>query len=72
MRGGVNITIPVQEGVSYRWARSIWVGLEQDKLTVDELGDGPRHESRRSLPMRPRIDNGLKSATKGLPSPADF
>jgi len=33
--GGVNITIPVQEGVSYRWARSIWDG--NDKLTVDEL-----------------------------------
>jgi outer membrane protein assembly factor BamA len=59
--GGVNITIPVQEGVSYRWAKSIWDG--SDKLTVDELAT--------ALGMNPgdladgtRIDNGLKSVDK--------
>ncbi|MDX6404419.1 MAG: hypothetical protein QOH70_1874 [Blastocatellia bacterium] len=59
--GGVNITIPVQEGVSYRWARSIWDG--NDKLTVDELAT--------ALGMNPgdladgtRIDTGLKSVDK--------
>lgn len=59
--GGVNITIPVQEGVSYRWAKSIWDG--SDKLTVEELAT--------ALGMNPgdladgaRIDNGLKSVDK--------
>jgi outer membrane protein assembly factor BamA len=59
--GGVNITIPVQEGVSYRWARSIWDG--NDKLTVDDLAT--------ALGMNPgdladgnKIDNGLKSVDK--------
>ena len=59
--GGVNITIPVQEGVSYRWAKSIWDG--SDKLTVEELAT--------ALGMNPgdladgtKIDNGLKSVDK--------
>jgi outer membrane protein assembly factor BamA len=59
--GGVNITIPVQEGVSYRWAKSVWDG--SDKLTVDELAT--------ALGMNPgdladgvKIDNGLKSVDK--------
>src|SRR5436190_7811161 len=34
--GGVNVTIPVNEGRSYRWAKSIWDG--NDKLTVEDLG----------------------------------
>jgi outer membrane protein assembly factor BamA len=59
--GGVNITTPVQEGVSYRWARSIWDG--NDTLTVEELAT--------ALGMNPgdvadgvRIDNGLRSVDK--------
>ena len=59
--GGVNVTIPVNEGRSYRWAKSIWDG--NDKLTVEDLGT--------ALGMNPgdladgtRIDAGLKNVDK--------
>ncbi len=59
--GGVNVTIPVKEGVSYRWAKSIWDG--NDKLTVEDLAT--------ALGMNPgdladgtRIDAGLKNIDK--------
>jgi outer membrane protein assembly factor BamA len=55
--GGVEVTIPVQEGPRYQWAGSVWDG--NDKLTVTELAT--------ALGMNPgdladatRIDNGLK------------
>ena len=59
--GGVNVTIPVNEGQSYRWAKSIWDG--NDKLTVEDLAD--------ALGMNPgdladgaKIDSGLKNVEK--------
>jgi outer membrane protein assembly factor BamA len=59
--GGVNVTIPVEEGKSYRWAKSIWDG--NDKLAVEDLAT--------ALAMNPgdladgtRIDNGLKNVDK--------
>jgi outer membrane protein assembly factor BamA len=59
--GGVNLTIPVNEGVSYRWAKSIWDG--NDKLTVEDLAT--------ALGMNPgdladgaKIDAGLKNVEK--------
>jgi len=55
--GGVNVTIPVSEGLAYRWAKSIWDG--NDKLNVEELAT--------ALGMNPgdladgvKIDKGLK------------
>src|SRR5436190_21936872 len=59
--GGVNVSIPVDEGKSYRWAKSIWEG--NDKLTVEDLGT--------ALGMNPgdladgtKIDAGLKNVEK--------
>ena len=59
--GGVNVTIPVDEGKSYRWAKSIWDG--NDKLTVEDLAT--------ALGMNPgdladgtKIDAGLKNVDK--------
>ena len=55
--GGVDVSVPVAEGLSYRWAKSVWDGNE--KLTIDELAT--------ALGMNPgdladgtRIDDGLK------------
>jgi len=55
--GGVEVTIPVQEGPRYQWAGSVWDG--NDKLTVTELAT--------ALGMNPgdladamKIENGLK------------
>jgi outer membrane protein assembly factor BamA len=63
--GGVNVTIPVTEGASYRWAKSIWDG--NDKLTVEDLGT--------ALGMNPgdladglKIDAGLKNVAKAYGS----
>jgi outer membrane protein assembly factor BamA len=59
--GGVAVTIPVEEGRSYRWAKSVWDG--NDKLTVEELAT--------ALGMNPgdvadglKIDGGLKNIAK--------
>jgi outer membrane protein assembly factor BamA len=59
--GGVAVTIPVEEGPTYRWAKSIWEGNE--KLTVEELAT--------ALGMNPgdladgiKIDNGIKNVAK--------
>jgi outer membrane protein assembly factor BamA len=59
--GGVNVTIPVNEGVSYRWAKSIWDG--NDKLAVEDLAT--------ALGMNPgdladgtKIDKGLKNVAR--------
>lgn len=59
--GGVNVTIPVDEGQAYHWAKSIWDG--NDKLGIEELGP--------ALGMNPgdvadgiKIDNGLKNVAK--------
>jgi len=59
--GGVNVTIPVTEGPSYRWAKSIWDG--NDKLSVEDLAE--------ALGMNPgdiadgvKIDAGLKNIAK--------
>jgi outer membrane protein assembly factor BamA len=59
--GGVNVTIPVNEGQSYRWAKSVWDG--NDKLTVEDLGT--------ALGMNPgdladglKIDTGVKNVAK--------
>ena len=59
--GGVNVTIPVEEGQAYRWAKSIWDG--NDKLSIEELGP--------ALGMNPgdvadgiKIDNGLKNVAR--------
>ena len=69
--GGVNVSISVDEGKSYRWAKSVWDG--NDKLTVEDLGD--------ALGMNPgdvadgsKIDAGLKNvekayATRGFLTP---
>ncbi|HYW73159.1 MAG TPA: POTRA domain-containing protein [Pyrinomonadaceae bacterium] len=63
--GGVNVTIPVTEGQSYRWAKSIWDG--NDKLTVEDLAI--------ALDMNPgdladggKIDKGLKNVAKAYRS----
>ena len=55
--GGVEVTIPVEEGPRYQWAGSVWDGNE--KLTVTELAT--------ALGMNPgdladgmKIDSGLK------------
>jgi outer membrane protein insertion porin family len=55
--GGVEVTIPIEEGPRYQWAGSVWDG--NDKLTVTELAT--------ALGMNPgeladgtRIENGLK------------
>jgi len=55
--GGVEVTIPVEEGPRYQWAGSVWDG--NDKLTVTELAT--------ALGMNPgdladatRIESGLK------------
>lgn len=59
--GGVNVTIPVTEGSSYRWAKSIWDG--NDKLSVEDLAT--------ALGMNPgdiadgvKIDAGLKNVAR--------
>ena len=59
--GGVDVSIPVEEGLSYRWAKSVWDGNE--KLTIDELAP--------ALGMNPgdladgtRIDDGLKKVAE--------
>jgi len=59
--GGVNVTIPVEEGQAYRWAKSVWDG--NDKLGIEELGP--------ALGMNPgeladglKIDLGLKNVAK--------
>ena len=59
--GGVNVTIPVTEGSSYRWAKSIWDG--NDKLSVEDLAT--------ALGMNPgdiadgvKIDAGLKNIAR--------
>jgi len=59
--GGVNVTIPVEEGQAYRWAKSVWDG--NDKLGIEELAP--------ALGMNPgevadgiKIDNGLKNIGK--------
>src|SRR5205085_11621327 len=59
--GGVNVTIPVEEGQAYRWAKSVWDG--NDKLGIEELGP--------ALGMNPgdiadgiKIDKGLKNIDK--------
>jgi len=58
---GVSIAIPVEEGMTYRWAKSVWDG--NDKLTVEDLAT--------ALGMNPgdiadgiKIDNGLKNVAK--------
>lgn len=58
---GVAVTIPVEEGLTYRWLKSVWEG--NDKLTVAELAT--------ALGMNPgevadgtRIDAGLKNVAK--------
>ena len=55
--GGVDVSVPVEEGRSYRWLKSVWDGNE--KLTIEELAT--------ALGMNPgdladgtRIDDGLK------------
>jgi len=55
--GGVDVSVPVEEGLSYRWAKSVWDGNE--KLTIEELAT--------ALGMNPgdlaegtKIDDGLK------------
>lgn len=59
--GGVAVTIPVDEGQAYRWAKSIWDGNE--KLAVEDLAT--------ALGMNPgdladgiKIDNGIKNVEK--------
>jgi outer membrane protein assembly factor BamA len=59
--GGVNVTIPVSEGASYRWAKSVWDG--NDKLPIEDLAT--------ALGMNPgdladgtKIDSGLKNVGK--------
>ena len=59
--GGVSVTIPVEEGLTYRWAKSVWDG--NDKLSVEDLAT--------ALGMNPgdladgiKIDNGLKNVAK--------
>jgi len=59
--GGVSVSIPVEEGPTYRWAKSVWEGNE--KLTVEELAN--------ALGMNPgdladgiKIDKGIKNVAK--------
>ena len=59
--GGVSVSVPVVEGRSYRWAKSVWDG--NDKLTIEELAT--------ALGMNPgdvadgiKIDNGLNNVAK--------
>src|SRR5712691_10091993 len=59
--GGVDVSVPVEEGLSYRWAKSVWDGNE--KLTIDELAT--------ALGMNPgdladgiKIDDGLKKVAE--------
>jgi len=59
--GGVAVTIPVEEGATYRWAKSIWDGNE--KLGVEELAT--------ALGMNPgdladgiKIDQGVKNVAR--------
>jgi outer membrane protein assembly factor BamA len=59
--GGVDVTVPVDEGLSYRWAKSVWDGNE--KLTIEELAT--------ALGMNPgdladgiKIDDGLKKVAE--------
>ncbi len=59
--GGVAVTIPVEEGATYRWAKSVWEGNE--KLTVEDLAT--------ALGMNPgdladgiKIDAGVKNVEK--------
>jgi outer membrane protein assembly factor BamA len=59
--GGVSVSIPVEEGRGYRWAKSVWDGNE--KLTVEDLAT--------ALGMNPgdiadgvKIDAGLKNVAK--------
>jgi outer membrane protein assembly factor BamA len=59
--GGVAVTIPVAEGATYRWAKSIWDG--NDKLGVEELAT--------ALGMNPgdladgiKIDQGVKNVAR--------
>ncbi len=63
--GGVAVTIPVEEGATYRWAKSIWDGNE--KLGIEELAT--------ALGMNPgdladgiKIDQGLKNVAKAYAS----
>ncbi|HYX29484.1 MAG TPA: POTRA domain-containing protein [Pyrinomonadaceae bacterium] len=70
--GGVNVTVPVAEGLSYHWAKSVWDG--NDKLTVEDLAN--------ALGMNPgdladgvKIDAGVKNlrkayANRGFLAPA--
>jgi len=60
-QNGVSVTIPVEEGQSYRWLKSVWEG--NDKLPVEELAT--------ALGMNPgdvadgvRIDAGLKNVAR--------
>lgn len=55
--GGVEVTIPVQEGPRYLWAGSVWDG--NDKLTVTELATALGMDPG-DLADKVRIDNGLK------------
>jgi len=59
--GGVDVSVPVEEGRSYRWLKSVWDGNE--KLTIEELAT--------ALGMNPgdladgtRIDDGLKKVAE--------
>lgn len=59
--GGVSVTVPVDEGLTYHWAKSVWDG--NDKLTIEDLAT--------ALGMNPgdladgiKIDNGLKNVAK--------
>lgn len=59
--GGVDVSVPVEEGLSYRWAKSVWDGNE--KLTIEELAT--------ALGMNPgdladgvKIDDGLKKVAE--------
>ena len=56
-----DVSVPVEEGLSYRWLRSVWDGNE--KLTIEELAT--------ALGMNPgdladgtRIDGGLKKVAE--------
>jgi outer membrane protein assembly factor BamA len=62
--GGVDVSVPVEEGLSYRWVKSVWDGNE--KLTIEELAA--------ALGMNPgdladgtRIDDGLKKVAEAYP-----
>ena len=60
-QNGVAVTIPVEEGQTYRWLKSVWEG--NDKLPIEELAT--------ALGMNPgevadglRIDAGLKNVAR--------